>query len=125
MFSTDPPIIMRKEKMDKEDMIRAVRGALAAEIDAINYYLQQGKLFSDEFVKKVHDDIAKEEMTHFGEFLRLLYHLNKEEFDYIVKGLNEASKLIGENVEFPIKENYQHYSRKGYSISNPIFKKRS
>ncbi|PVU69123.1 ferritin [Sulfolobus sp. SCGC AB-777_L09] len=91
--------------MDKEEMIRAVRGALAAEIDAINYYLQQGKLFSDEFVKKVHDDIAKEEMTHFGEFLRLLYHLNKEEFDYIVKGWNEASKLIGENVEFPIKEN--------------------
>jgi rubrerythrin len=105
MFSTDPSIIMRKEKMDKEEMIRAVRGALAAEIDAINYYLQQGKLFSDEFVKKVHDDIAKEEMTHFGEFLRLLYHLNKEEFDYIVKGWNEASKLIGENVEFPIKEN--------------------
>jgi hypothetical protein len=26
-----------KEKMDKEEMIRAVRGALAAEIDAINY----------------------------------------------------------------------------------------
>jgi rubrerythrin len=64
MFSTDPSIIMRKEKMDKEEMIRAVRGALATEIDAINYYLQQGKLFSDEFVKKVHDDIAKEEMTH-------------------------------------------------------------
>jgi len=94
MFSTDPSVNVRKEKMDQEEMIRAIRGALAAEIDAINYYLQQGKLFSDEFVKKVHDDIAKEEMTHFGEFLRLLYHLSREEFNYILKGWNEASKLI-------------------------------
>ncbi|BAB66015.1 encapsulin [Sulfurisphaera tokodaii] len=105
MFSTDPSVNVRKEKMDQEEMIRAIRGALAAEIDAINYYLQQGKLFSDEFVKKVHDDIAKEEMTHFGEFLRLLYHLNREEFNYILKGWNEASKLIGKEEEFPIKIN--------------------
>lgn len=103
MFSTDPSVSTRKDKMDKEEMERAIRGALAAEIDAINYYYQQGKLFSDEFLKKVHDDIAKEEMTHFGEFLRLLYHVNKEEFDYILKGWNEASKLIGKEIEFPIR----------------------
>lgn len=103
MFSVDPSVSVRKEKMDKEEVIRAIRGDLIAELDAINYYLQQGKLYEDEFVKKVHEDIAKEEIAHFGEFLRLLYHVSKEDFDYIIKGWNEASRLIGQNVEFPIK----------------------
>ncbi|MCY0882401.1 MAG: ferritin, partial [Acidianus infernus] len=62
MFSSDPSMITRKEKMDKEEEARALRGALMAELDAINYYLQQGRLFSEEFIKKVHEDIAKEEM---------------------------------------------------------------
>ncbi|AWR95058.1 encapsulin [Acidianus brierleyi] len=102
MFSSDPSVITRKEKMDKEEAVRAIRGALMAELDAINYYLQQGKLFNQDFIKKVHDDIAKEEITHFGEFLRLLYETSKEDFEYMVKGWNEASKLIGSNPSFPI-----------------------
>lgn len=40
MFSSDPSMITRKEKMDKEEETRAIRGALMAELDAINYYLQ-------------------------------------------------------------------------------------
>jgi rubrerythrin len=103
MFSSDPSMITRKEKMDKEEETRAIRGALMAELDAINYYLQQGRLFNEEFIKKVHEDIAKEEITHFGGFLRLLYENSKEDFDYIIKGWNEASKLIGSNVDFPLK----------------------
>ncbi|MFP3234149.1 MAG: hypothetical protein RXR08_10855 [Sulfolobaceae archaeon] len=37
--------------MDKEEETRAIRGALMAELDAINYYLQQGRLFNKEFIK--------------------------------------------------------------------------
>lgn len=46
MFSSDPSVQARKEKLDKEEEVRALRGALMAELDAINYYLQQGKLAS-------------------------------------------------------------------------------
>ena len=90
-----------------------------AELDAINYYLQQGKLFSDEKLKKVHDDIAREEITHFGEFLRLLYLLNKEEFNYIVKGWNEASKLIGDQETFPIPLEVKERSEPKSEGGNP------
>ncbi len=107
MFSSDPSVITRKDKMDKEEAVRAIRGALMAELDAINYYLQQGKLFNEEFINKVHEDIAKEEITHFGEFLRLLYESSKEDFEYMIKGWNEASKLIGNTPSFPLVENTQ------------------
>ncbi|AHC50736.1 ferritin [Sulfolobus acidocaldarius SUSAZ] len=102
MFSSDPSVQARKEKLDKEEEVRALRGALMAELDAINYYLQQGKLFENEHLKRVHEDIAKEEIAHFGEFLRLLYEVSKEDFDYIVKGWKEASELIGSGHEIPI-----------------------
>jgi len=119
MFSSDPTALLRKESLDKDEMIRALRGALMAELDAINYYLQQGKLFSDEKLKKVHDDIAREEITHFGEFLRLLYPLNKEEFNYIVKGWNEASKLIGDQETFPIPLEVKERSEPKSEGGNP------
>lgn len=96
MFSNDPSTLTRKEKFDKEEVSRAIRNAIAAEIDAINFYLQQNRYIEDEKLRKVHEDITKEEMTHFGEFLRLLYQVSPEDFEYFKKGWEEASKLIGE-----------------------------
>ncbi|BDB98099.1 hypothetical protein SACC_11160 [Saccharolobus caldissimus] len=100
LFSNDPSTLTRKEKFDKEETIRAIRNAIAAEIDAINFYLQQNKLMEDEKLKKVHEDIAREEMTHFGEFLRLLYQVSPEDFEHLKKGWEEASKLIGDEKAF-------------------------
>jgi rubrerythrin len=102
MFSADPSFLTRKDKFTKEELKRAVRGALAAEIDAINYYFQQGDLINDPRLKSAHEDIAKEEMTHFGEFLRMLYEVSPDEFLMINKGWDEASRIIGK-VDFPIK----------------------
>ena len=34
MFSKDPSILTRKEKMDREEEVRALREALIAELDA-------------------------------------------------------------------------------------------
>ncbi|EZQ04907.1 ferritin [Candidatus Acidianus copahuensis] len=105
MFSNDPSTLNRKEKFNKEEMQRAIRGSLAAEIDAINYYFQQGNLIADPRLKAAHEDIASEEMTHFGEFLRMLYEVSPDEFNYIKKGWEEASKIIGKQETFPIQGN--------------------
>ncbi len=96
MFSNDPSTLTRKDKFDKEEASRAIRNDIAAEIDAINFYLQQNKYIEDEKLRKVHEDITSEEMTHFGEFLRLLYEVSPKDFDYFNKGWEEASKLIGD-----------------------------
>ncbi|MEM0373789.1 MAG: family 1 encapsulin nanocompartment shell protein [Sulfolobaceae archaeon] len=96
-------MITRKEKFDREELLRALRAALAAEIDAINYYLQQNKLIDEPKLKAVHEDIVKEEIAHFGEFLRVLYEVAPEEFSYIKKGWEEASKLLGSSKDFPLQ----------------------
>ncbi len=94
MFSKDPTELVRKDKMSNEEISRSIRLALAAELDAINFYLQQSSLIPDGAFKKVHEDIAKEEVTHFGEFMRLLYEYEPEDFGKIMEGWKEASGLL-------------------------------
>jgi rubrerythrin len=100
MFSKDPSELVRKEKFDNEEISRSIRLALAAELDAINFYLQQSRLMPEGPFKKVHEDIAKEEVTHFGEFLRLLHEYEPHDFDRIDAGWNEASGLLGSHPAF-------------------------
>lgn len=94
MFSKDPSELVRKEKMSNEEVSRSIRLALAAELDAINFYLQQSSLIPEGSFKKVHEDIAKEEVTHFGEFMRLLYEYEPGDFEKIKEGWKEASELL-------------------------------
>jgi Uncharacterized conserved protein len=97
MFSKDPSELTRKEKFDSEEIGRSIRLALAAELDAINFYMQQSKLMPEGAFKKVHEDIAKEEVTHFGEFLRLMHEYVPEDFEKIRGGWDEASAMLGSN----------------------------
>ncbi len=97
MFSRDPSELVRKEKMSDEEISRSIRLALAAELDAINFYLQQSSLIPEGAFKKVHEDIAKEEVTHFGEFMRLLYEYEPDDFKKIKEGWDEASGLLSGN----------------------------
>lgn len=102
MFSKDPSELERTKTLDNEEISRSIRLALAAELDAINFYLQQSKLMPEGSFKKVHEDIAKEEVTHFGEFMRLMYEYVPEDFEKISGGWKEASDLLGKHKEFPM-----------------------
>lgn len=102
MFSKDPSELMRKEKMDDEEIVRSIRLALAAELDAINFYMQQSKIMPDGHFKKVHEDIAREEVTHFGEFMRLLYEYSPEDFTKIRQGWDEASGILEEKADMSL-----------------------
>ena len=103
MFSKDPSELERTKTLDNEEISRSIRLALAAELDAINFYLQQSKLMPDGSFKKVHEDIAKEEVTHFGEFMRLMYEYVPGDFEKISSGWKEASDLLGKQQEFPLE----------------------
>lgn len=94
MFSKDPSELTRKEKLSDEEISRSIRLALAAELDAVNFYLQQSSVIPEGSFKKVHEDIAREEVAHFGEFLRLLYEYEPKEFEKIREGWEEASGLL-------------------------------
>lgn len=86
MFSKDPSELQRKEKMNDEEISRSIRLALAAELDAVNFYLQQSSILPEGSFRKVHEDIAREEVAHFGEFLRLLYEHEPGDFEKINEG---------------------------------------
>ncbi|MEM0156941.1 MAG: encapsulin [Thermoplasmataceae archaeon] len=108
MFSKDPSELVRKEKMDDEETARAIRLALVAELDAINFYLQQSRAMPDGPFKKVHEDISREEVTHFGEFMRLLYQYAPDDFKRIREGWSEASGLLGESADLGLDIKKQH-----------------
>ena len=67
-------------KMRKGDINNEIlRAGIIAELDAINLYEQLAAMATDENIKRVLLDIAKEEKTHVGEFQALLLNRDKEQ----------------------------------------------
>ena len=87
-----PPISMKKvntENTDKE----ILRLAIISELDAVSLYEQFSENATDEDLKKVLLDIAKEEKTHVGEFQALLKKLDPEYKSELKKGKKEVEDL--------------------------------
>ena len=78
-----------KEQIDAE----IARVGMIAEHDAVNVYEQLAVMASDETLKKVLIDIAKEEKTHVGEFQTILLKKDKEQIEELDKGKEEVKEL--------------------------------
>jgi len=94
-MSKHPLDIPPGRKLSREEVMDALRLAIIAELDAINLYLQIARSVDDENVKKVFEDIAKEEKTHVGEFLALLKHFDREQVEELKAGAKEVEELTG------------------------------
>lgn len=81
---------IRKEDLDKE----ILRTGVIAELDAINLYEQMAAMTTNENIKKVLLDIAKEEKTHMGEFQTLLLKEDREQEKELEEGKKEVTELI-------------------------------
>jgi rubrerythrin len=90
-FSKNPVDIVRDRKLSQGEVADALRLAIMAELDAINLYLQLSRLIDDERVRRVFEDIAKEEKTHFGEFLTLLKSIDPEQVEQLKAGSKEVA----------------------------------
>jgi rubrerythrin len=88
-------------KLSKEEIAEALRLSIIAELDAINLYLQLARAIDDSSIKKVFEDIAKEEKTHVGEFLTVLKTLDPEQVEELRKGAEEVKGLTGMQVSDP------------------------
>ncbi|MEM2344592.1 MAG: ferritin family protein [Thermoproteota archaeon] len=93
MISKVPVFIEKtgKEEIDKE----ILRVAIIAELDAINLYEQLSQATSDEGIKRVLLDIAREEKTHVGELQTLLLKKDREQASELEKGREEVEEKIG------------------------------
>ncbi|WP_252901603.1 encapsulin [Vulcanisaeta sp. JCM 14467] len=95
VFSKNPVDVTRDRKFSAGEVAESLRLAIMAELDAINLYLQLARLVDDERVRRVFEDIAKEEKTHFGEFLTLLKQYDQEQVEQLKAGSTEVSELTG------------------------------
>lgn len=83
-----------ERKMTMEELIRAVRLDVAAELEAIHGYMAHADATDNPLAKAVLTDIANEERVHVGELLRLLSILTGDEDDYLKKGTLEVDTMV-------------------------------
>ncbi len=95
-FSTPFSGLANGRKITHSELIRAIRYNIAAEYEAIQLYEQLAESTDHELAKKVLYDIAREEVVHAGEFLRLLKELNPGEEDNYAEGREEVEEMISE-----------------------------
>lgn len=90
MLSAEPIDLskVKKEDVDKE----ICRLGIIAELDAVSLYEQLAAKTSDNSIKEILLDIAKEEKTHVGEFQTLLLERDKEQKTELEKGKDEVEK---------------------------------
>jgi rubrerythrin len=81
---------VKKKILDRE----ILRLAMIAELDAISLYEQLAAATTDENIKKVLLDVAKEEKTHVGEFQALLLKEDKQQVEELEKGEEEVKEII-------------------------------
>ncbi|MEM4440178.1 MAG: family 1 encapsulin nanocompartment shell protein [Desulfurococcaceae archaeon] len=95
MLSKHPLELPVGRKLTREEIVDAIRLSITAELDAINLYLQIARSIDDESIRKVFEDVAKEEKTHVGEFLALLKKLDAEQVSELARGEEEVAELTG------------------------------
>jgi rubrerythrin len=83
-------------KVAKKNLNQEIlRGAIIAELDAINLYEQMAALTDDDDIRKVLLDIAREEKTHVGEFQTMLLRLDAEQVSEMEHAQKEIKELTG------------------------------
>lgn len=82
------------EKVEDNDVNKQIlRASIISESDAINLYEQFAAKATNEDVKKIMLDVAKEEKTHIGEFQSLLTQLDPEHAEELIKGDQEVDDI--------------------------------
>ena len=72
-----------------------LRVGMIAELDAVNLYEQMAAMATDEGIKRILMDIAKEEKTHAGEFQALLLKLDPQQAKEIEEAKKEVKEKLG------------------------------
>ncbi|NLW49675.1 MAG: Rubrerythrin [Candidatus Brocadiaceae bacterium] len=88
--------VVPERKMNKAELVRALRLGLAAEQEAVHLYESHADATDDELARAVLLDIANEERVHAGEFQRLISILVEDEADLLNEGAEEVDEIAEE-----------------------------
>lgn len=82
-------------KVSAEDIDKEIlRAGIIAELDAVSLYEQFAAMTTNEDLKKILLDVAKEEKTHVGEFQALLLKLDPEQTKEMEEGKKEVEEEL-------------------------------
>lgn len=87
----DLSYIKRIEFEGQEEVSRAIRLSIAAELEAANLYTAIAEGCNNEEISRVMMDIAREEKVHAGEFMKLLKDINPQEGECWKEGEEHAA----------------------------------
>ena len=87
------PGMVPDRKMNLRELTRALRLTLSAEEEAIHLYEALADATDHPLAKAMLQDIANEEVTHAGEFQRLLNILAPGEVGLMAKGADEVNAM--------------------------------
>jgi len=93
-FSTVFSVKKNERLLTKDELIRAIRFDIAAEYEAVQLYTQLAESTDNELAIAVLLDIAREELVHAGEFLKLLMELASGESQAYEEGYREVEELM-------------------------------
>lgn len=83
-------------KLNKDELIQAVRLDIAGELEAIYLYDAHVQATDSEVAKKVLADIRDEERAHVGELMTLLRTLDPKEAELYASGESEVHEMLQE-----------------------------
>jgi rubrerythrin len=83
-------------KLGRDGAAEALRLAIIAELDAINLYHQLANSIEDPRLRKLFENIAREEKRHLGELLEALKRLDLEQAKGLEEGAKEAKEILEE-----------------------------
>lgn len=89
------------DPITKQELISAIRLSLCAEEEATHLYDTIADYVQDERVKKIMQDVAKEEQVHVGEFQHLLNLIEDDEAANLYEGIEEAKEKISKEGAAP------------------------
>jgi rubrerythrin len=88
-------IPIKIEKVEKKLLDREIlRVAIIAELDAVNLYEQLAAATTNENIRKVLLEVAREEKAHVGEFQTLLLKEDKEQVKELENGRKEVEEIV-------------------------------
>jgi len=94
-------------KLNKEELIRAIRFSIAAEFEAIQIYNQLAESIEDAAAIEILNDIADEEKVHVGELQAVLFMLDPKEEELYSEGKDEVNEELtkkGSNMKFRLDQ---------------------
>jgi len=120
MMSKHPIEIPVGRKLSKDEIMDALRLSIIAELDAINLYLQIARSVEDEKIRRVFEDIAREEKTHFGEFLAVLKSMDLEQVKELEMGVKEVKEKTGIEVPNNFSNDSKDFKSNEIKTSEPL-----